>query len=241
MYYTEKILYLLWEGDKPEIRRSHNRSPSPLPNIRSRSRSPSPPSSPELRRRSSFSRQPHRYIQYDSLKVLNDLGDLLKNWHEVSEKYIENTLNISFGIPYKILNIFLNPECDKVAFKVLAYELDLDTITTKIMNDMKLSIPILSVSSMNKYLANPNTTSIKVNFSLSHIPIFVLTGRDRFSVSITLDELDETTKKCFDAYRNLCRSDKVLTELFEKSITQYFDSAREHTGLIVREFLESQK
>jgi len=66
-------------------------------------------------------------------------------------------------------------------------------------------------------------------------------GRDKFSFTVTLNELDDSTKKCFDAFRNMCRSDNILTELFEKSITQYFDSSREHCGVIVREFIDSQK
>jgi hypothetical protein len=90
-------------------------------------------------------------------------------------------------------------------------------------------------------VANPNTANIRVSLSLSHMPIFSLLGRDKFSFYVTLGELDESTKKCFDAFRNLCKSDNVLTELFEMIITQYFDSSGESVGVIVREFLDSQK
>ncbi len=240
MYYTETTLYLLWEGEKR------------LPNVRSRSlqpqyrsRSPSPPSSrspsPEpLLPIASNNIKSRQYISHDSLEVLNDFEEPIKNWQEVSEEYITKSLNISHNIPYKILKIFIRYNC-KVVFKVLAYELNLDTITTKLLNSMKLSIPILTISVLDKYVATPNTSSIRVNCSLSHISVFTLLGRDKFSFTISLNELDDSTRKCFDAFRNLCRSDKVLTELFEKSITQYFDSSREHVGVIVRDFLDSQK
>ena len=242
MYYTETVIYLLWEGDK-RTAYGNSRSRSPLTKTREfiRSRSPSPSSSPESTRRTPFTtRKPRQYISYDSLKVIYDFEESLKNWCEVSEQYITDSLNISFSIPYKILAIFLKDD-SKIVFKVVAYELNLDTITTKILNSMTLSIPIIDVSCMDKYVSEPNTANIRVNLSLSHIPIFSLLGRDNFSFSITVGELEQSTKKCFDAFRNLCRSDKVLMELFEKSITQYFDSSREQTGVIIREFLDSQK
>ena len=235
MYYTETTLYLLWEGDKrlPTVRTFvRSRSPSPPS---SRSRSPSPEPIPFN------NRKPRQYISYDSLEVLYDFEEPLKNWREVSEEYITKSLNISHNIPYKILNVFMTRENSKIVFKVLAYQLQLDTITIQVVNKMKLSIPILHVSLLDNYVANPNTANIRVNCSLSHIPIFRILGRDKFSFTVTLNELEETTKKCFDAFRNLCRSDTILTELFEKSIKQYFDSSREHCGVIVKEFLDSQK
>jgi hypothetical protein len=249
MYYTETTLYLLWENDK---RIQNERSRSPLPIIRSSTRSPSP-SPPPSRSRSrsptlentrpiSFTNRQHRrYISYDSLKVLNDFEEPLKNWHEVPLEYITNSLNMSLqSIPHKILTIFMPKDDLKIVFKVLSYHLNLQTITTKILNTMKLSIPILHISISDNYISDPNTNNIRVNCSLSHIPIFNILGRDKFSFNTTLNELEETTKKCFDAFRNLCRSDTILTELFEKSITQYFDSSRENTGIIIREFLDSQ-
>jgi hypothetical protein len=241
MYYTENTLYLLWEGDK-------RFSPLPTVSTFTRSRSPSPPSSlsrspsPEpIRPIAYINRKPRQYISYDSLEILYDFEEPLKNWREVSEEYITKSLNISHSIPYKILNVFITKENSKIVFKVLSYQLQLDTITLQIVNKMKLSIPILHISIIDKYVADPNTANIRVNCSLSHIPIFSLMGRDKFSFTVTLNELEETTKKCFDAFRNLCRSDTVLTELFEKSIVQYFDSSREHCGVIIREFLDSQK
>jgi hypothetical protein len=240
MYYTENTLYLLWEEDKkslyePTVRTFvRSRSPSP-PSSRSRSPSPEP-----IRPIASTNRKPRQYISHDSLGVLNDFEEPLKNWREVSEQYITKSLNISHNIPYKILNIYVRDNC-KIVFKVLAYQLQLDTITIQVVNKMKLSIPILHVSLLDKYVANPNTANIRVNLSLSHIPIFSILGRDKFSFTVTLNELEETTKKCFDAFRNLCRSDTILTELFEKSIKQYFDSSREHCGVIIHEFLTSQK
>jgi hypothetical protein len=237
MYYTETTLYLLWEGDK---RIPYERSRSPLPiSTFSRSRSPSPSPEP-IRPIASTNRKPRQYISHDSLKVLNEFESSLRSWREVSEEYVTNSLNISHSISYKILSVFIKDDC-KIVFKVLAYQLQLDTITTRVLNNMKLSIPILHVSLLDKYVSNPNTANIRVNCSLSHIPIFSLMGRDKFSFTVTLNELDDSTKKCFDAFRNMCRSDNILTELFEKSITQYFDSSREHCGVIVREFIDSQK
>jgi hypothetical protein len=237
MYYTENTLYLFWGGEKKSLT-------SPLPTIRTftRSRSPSPPSrspspSPEPY---SYSRKPRQYISYDSLELLTDFEESLKNWREVSENYITNSLNISYNIPYKVLNIFIRDD-SKLVFKVLSYQLKLESITTQILNNMKLSIPILDVSIVDRYISNPNTSSIRVNCSLSHIPIFIILGREKFSFTLTISELDDTTKKCFDAFRNLCRSDKVLTELFEKSISKYFDSSREVIGVIIHEFLEKTK
>jgi len=241
MYYTETTLYLMWAGDKrlsygPTIRTFvRSRSPSP-PSSRSRSPSPEP-----IRPISSNIRQPRQYISQDSLEVLYDFEEPLKNWREVSEEYITKSLNISHSIPYKILNVFVAKENSKIVFKVLAYQLQLDTITIQVVNKMKLSIPILHISHLDKYVADPKTASIRINCSLSHIPIFSLMGRDKFSFTLTLNELDDSTKKCFDAFRNLCKSDTLLTELFEKSIVQYFDSSRENCGVIIREFLNSQK
>jgi hypothetical protein len=237
MYYTETTLYLLWEGDKRYLR-----APSPLPTIRTsvRSRSPSPPSSrsPSPEPNHPLNRQPRKYISYDSLKVLYSFDNSLGNWREVSKEYIVNSLNISHSIPYKILNIFIKDD-QQIMFKVLVYQLQLANITTKLISNMKLSIPILNVSSIDKYFSDPNTASIRVDCSLSHISIFSLLGRDKLSFTITLNELDESTKKCFDAFRYICRSDKLLTELFEKSIIQYFDSSIENVGIIVRDFLDS--
>lgn len=79
MYYTEHTLYLFWGGE--------NRTRSSLmPSIRTftRSRSPSPPSrspspSPEPY---SYSRKPRQYISYDSLELLTDFEESLKNWRE---------------------------------------------------------------------------------------------------------------------------------------------------------------
>jgi len=249
MYYTETTLYLLWEEDK-RLPNERSRSRSPLPMIRSSTRSPSPSPSPPRSRSPSLennrpvsftNRQHRRYISYDSLKVLNDFEAPLKNWHEVPLEYITNSLNMSLqSIPHKILNTFMPKDDLKIVFKVLSYQLNLETITTKILNTMKLSIPIINVSISDNYISNPNTNNIRVNCSLSHIPIFNILGRDKFSFNTTLNELEETTKKCFDAFRNLCKCDTILTELFEKSITQYFDSSRENTGIIIREFLDSQ-
>jgi hypothetical protein len=115
MYYTEHTLYLFWGGE--------NRTRSSLmPSIRTftRSRSPSPPSrspspSPEPY---SYSRKPRQYISYDSLELLTDFEESLKNWREVSENYITNSLNISYNIPYKVLNIFIRDD-SKLVFTPL--------------------------------------------------------------------------------------------------------------------------
>jgi hypothetical protein len=79
----------------------------------------------------------------------------------------------------------------------------------------------------DKYIANTENANVRVNCSTKDICIFTLLGRDRFSFTVALNNLQESPKYCFDAFRSLCRTDKLLTDLFEKSIVQYLDIARE--------------
>ena len=220
MYYTEKTLYLLWESNKRFIH-------SPIP-TRSRSRSPSPAlgrqTSPALGR---ARQNNNNFILYSSLKQLDDFDNSLKNWREVSEKYIAGTLSISHDIPYKIQNIYINNDC-KCIFKVTAYEVDIEKIKEQVTKYIQIfeNINVTSVV-CDKYIANTENTTVKVNCSTKDICIFTLLGRDRFSFTVYLNNLEESPKYCFDAFRSLCRTDKLLTELFEKSIVQYVDIGRE--------------
>jgi hypothetical protein len=243
MYTTEKTICLLWEGSKTfllppisfvSLERERSRSPFV------RSRSPSLESPRGSTRITNRHRPDRQYISYDSLKVLNDFEELLKDWREVSEEYITNTLNISYNVHYKILNVFIKDD-RKVLFKVLVHEVNLDTITTKIINSIKLPVTILSVSITDKYSVHPNTFSIRVNCCLSYIPIFKIMGRDKFSFTIQLNELDDANIKCFDAFRNLCKCDKILNDLFEKCVYGYVEKSKDYVSCIVDKFMDVTK
>lgn len=233
MYYTEKIVYLQWnEYKQPRDIRSRSSSPTmlqPQPHLQYFTRTPSPEPTKHSR----------RYISIDQVKELTDFEEDPKMWTTVTEEYIKNALHVINVIPNKVISVFMSIK-NHIVFKVISYELDLETIKKQLGDNIKLSIPIAGISTPDKYVANPNTTTIRVTFDLSHISIFRLTGRDSFGFSFTLNELDECNRMCFNAFRNLCRSEKVLTELFEKSISQYFDSSREHVGNIIRDYLESE-
>ncbi len=243
MYSVEKTLYLLWEGNKKSLlppisfvggERERPRSPF------IRSRSPSPESSRgSTRSPTRFTSRPDRkYIHPDSLNVLTNFEESLTDWREVSEEYITNNLNISHGISYKIQNIFIRSDF-KILFKVLAHELDLETITKKIIsNNIGYPITILEVSVSDRYSVNPITASIRVNCCLSDIPIFKIMGRDKFSFTISLNELDESNKKCFDTFRNICKCDKILNDLFERCVSNYLEKSKNKVSMIIDKFME---
>jgi hypothetical protein len=226
MYYTEKTLYLLWESNKRFIHSPKPTIERPVSSTSVRSRSPSPTSS-IIRAKFALGRQNDNFILCSSLKQLDDFSEDLRGWREVSEKYITETLSISHDIPYKIQTVYINNDC-KCVFKVFVYEVDIEKVKELITSHIQIfeKINVTSVI-CDKYTSKLETAVVKVNCSTKDICIFTLLGRDRFSFTIYLDNLQESPKHCFDAFRSLCRTDKLLTDLFEKSIVQYLDIGRE--------------
>jgi hypothetical protein len=205
MYYTEKTLYLSWESSKRFIH-------SPR-----RSRSPSP----------TLGRQHNNFISYVDLKELDSFDSNIRGIREVSEKYLVDTLSISHNIPYKIQKVYIINDC-RYVFKVTAYEVDIGKVKEQVTKYIQLFENInVDTIYCDKYIANPENATVKVNCSTKDICIFTLLGRDKFSFTVAINNLEESPKHCFVAFRSLCRTDKLLTELFEKSIVQYVDIGRE--------------
>lgn len=227
MYYTEKILYLSWESNKRFIH-SPRRSRSPSPTLGRQT----PPTlgrqtPPNLGLGRGSGRQNKNFISYVDLKELDSFDSNIRGIREVSEKYFVDTLSISHNIPYKIQKVYIINDC-RYVFKVTAYEVDTIKIKEQVTKYIQIfeNINVDSIS-CDKYIAKPKNTNVKVNCSTKDICIFTLLGRDKFSFTVSINNLEESPKHCFASFRSLCRTDKLLTELFEKSIVQYVDIGRE--------------
>jgi hypothetical protein len=227
MYSVEKTQYLLWTTNK----RIQN---SP---VMFRTRSPSPEPSASGRITSRRELDCNTFISYSSLKQLDDFDIMATKAREVSLEYISSKLNISHNIPFYINNIYIINDC-KIVFKVTVYELNIEEIKNQLQSSLKIYNKIwINGLVCDKYVSNPNTAIIRVNCSISNICIFSLLDREKFSFTTTLNNLDESPKYCFDAFRNLCRTDKLLNELFEKCMIQYVDIDRESVNPIIRGFI----
>lgn len=252
MYCTEKTLYLLWESNKRFVHLPKPTIERPLSPTMTRSRSPSPTLGrqtpptlgrqtpptlgrkklPTLNQFGLLNNNKH-FISCSSLKQLDDFDIHQRDWREVSEKYIAETLSIAHDIPYKIQNIYINNDC-RCVFKVFAYKVDIEKIKEDVTKYIQIFENINVVNIVcEKYIANPETTVVRVNCSTKDICIFTLLAREHFTFMISLNNLEQSPKYCFDAFRSLCRTDRVLTDLFDKSIVQYLDIARERVVPII--------
>jgi hypothetical protein len=227
MYCNKKTLYLSWESNKRFIHSpTRSRSPSPTSG-----RQTSPTLGLGLGLGRDSGRKNNSFISYLDLKELDSFDSNIRGLREVSEKCFVDALSISHNIPhnipYKIQKVYIINDC-RYVFKVTAYEVDIEKVKEQVTKYIQIfeNINVDSIS-CDKYIANPENATVKLNCSTKDICIFTLLGRDKFSFTVAINNLEESPKHCFAAFRSLCKTDKLLTDLFEKSIVQYLDIARE--------------
>ncbi len=241
--YSSKTVFYEYTPENTRFIRSRCPSPTPLsssPQVKTidRSRSPSPSrsrsSSPVFT--SHFSQKP--YISFSHFKEIGKPDDATIKWSEITE----DKLGFKHDFYYIIDKIYFTTKGSYI-FKATVYVLELESAEKIIREQLNLfgdAVSLVSVSNYNsnKYLQNTSSNYITVNVRINS-SLFNIFGKDKINFAVPLEKPELVPRLFFDCFRNTCRGDNMLLEVFNDSMREYVDQAKTTITTIATTFAKS--